>query len=37
MFPAQRNYDGVELRLTKTSSKHWVGMFSYTYSRLWGN
>ncbi len=37
MFPAQRNYDGVELRLTKTSSKHWAGMCSYTYSKLWGN
>src|SRR5580692_5618285 len=36
-IPAQRNYDGVELRLTKASSKHWAGMFSYTYSRLWGN
>jgi hypothetical protein len=37
VIPAQRNYDGVELRLTKTSAKHWAGMFSYTYSRLWGN
>jgi len=36
-IPAQRNYDGVELRLTKASTKHWAGMFSYTYSRLWGN
>ena len=35
-IPAQRNYDGVELRLTETS-KRWSGMFSYTYSRLWGN
>jgi outer membrane receptor protein involved in Fe transport len=32
-----RNYDGVELRVTKVASKHWFGMFSYTYSRLWGN
>lgn len=34
---AVRNYDGVEVRLTKTTSKHWAGMFSYTYSRFWGN
>jgi Carboxypeptidase regulatory-like domain len=32
-----RNYDGVEFRLTKTASKHWAGLFSYTYSKLWGN
>jgi Carboxypeptidase regulatory-like domain/TonB dependent receptor len=37
ILPPERNYDGVELRLTKASSKHWSGMFSYTYSRLWGN
>jgi Carboxypeptidase regulatory-like domain len=37
IIPAQRNYDGLELRLTKPTSKHWMGMFSYTYSRLWGN
>ncbi|HKT46398.1 MAG TPA: carboxypeptidase regulatory-like domain-containing protein [Candidatus Acidoferrales bacterium] len=37
ILPPQRNYDGLEFRLTKTSSKHWSGMFSYTYSRLWGN
>jgi len=36
-IPAQRSYDGIELRLTKAASKHWAGMFSYTYSRLWGN
>lgn len=36
-IPAQRNYDGVEIRLTKAYSNHWTGMFSYTYSRLWGN
>jgi hypothetical protein len=35
-IPAQRNYDGVEFRLTETSKK-WNGMFSYTWSRLWGN
>ena len=37
LIPAQRNYDGLEIRLTKASTKHWAGMFSYTYSRLWGN
>jgi Carboxypeptidase regulatory-like domain/TonB dependent receptor len=37
IIPAQRNYDGVEFRLTKQSTRHWSGMFSYTYSRLWGN
>ncbi|MFZ0410843.1 MAG: TonB-dependent receptor [Candidatus Acidiferrales bacterium] len=36
-IPAQRDYDGLEFRLTKVSTKHWSGMFSYTYSRLWGN
>ena len=36
-IPAQRNYDGLELRLTKAYTNHWAGMFSYTYSRLWGN
>lgn len=35
-IPAQRDYDGVEFRLTK-NSKTWNGMFSYTWSRLWGN
>ena len=34
---AIRNYDGLEVRLTKTSSRGWSGMFSYTWSRLWGN
>lgn len=34
---AERSYDGVEIRLTKASSHHWFGMFSYTYSRLYGN
>jgi hypothetical protein len=34
---AVRNYDGVEFRLTKSQSSHWAGMFSYTYSRFWGN
>ena len=34
---AVRNYDGVELRVTKTTSHGFAGMFSYTYSSLWGN
>jgi len=34
---AVRNYDGVEIRVTKTASKGWAGMFSYTWSSLWGN
>ena len=37
MIPAARSYDGIELRLTKTSSNHFAGMFSYTYSKLRGN
>jgi hypothetical protein len=36
-IPAQRDYDGVEFRLTKAPSHHWGGLFSYTWSRLWGN
>ena len=34
---AVRNYDGLEFRLTKTTSKGWAGLFSYTWSSLWGN
>jgi|HubBroStandDraft_6_1064221.scaffolds.fasta_scaffold01789_2 hypothetical protein len=34
---AIRNYDGLEIRLTKSASKGFAGMFSYTYSSLWGN
>jgi hypothetical protein len=34
---AQRNYDGIEFRLTKRFSHQWFGVFSYTYSRLYGN
>jgi hypothetical protein len=34
---AVRNYDGLELRLTKRTSDHWGGDFSYTYSKLRGN
>jgi hypothetical protein len=37
VIPAARSYDGVELRLTKSISQHWFGMFSYTYSKLRGN
>jgi hypothetical protein len=32
-----RSYDGLEFRLTKSTSKHWFGMFSYTYSHFRGN
>ncbi|MGA3372503.1 MAG: TonB-dependent receptor [Terracidiphilus sp.] len=34
---AVRNYDGVELRVTMAPTRGLVGMFSYTYSSLWGN
>ena len=34
---ATRDYDGLELRLTKGTSHGFAGMFSYTWSRLWGN
>lgn len=34
---ANRDYDGLELRLTKRFSHNWFGSFSYTYSRLYGN
>ena len=34
---AVRNYDGLEIRLTKLMSRNWSGMFSYTWSSLWGN
>jgi hypothetical protein len=36
-IPAARSYDGVELRVNKALSNHWMGMFSYTYSRFRGN
>ncbi|GAC1431792.1 MAG: hypothetical protein NVS1B11_01540 [Terriglobales bacterium] len=36
-IPAARSYDGAEFRLTKTSSDHWFGMVSYTYSHFRGN
>lgn len=34
---AVRNYDGLEFRLTKTTTHGFAGMFSYTWSSLWGN
>jgi hypothetical protein len=34
---AVRDYDGIEFRLTKRFSDRWMGVFSYTYSRLYGN
>lgn len=34
---AIRDYDGLEFRLTKSASRGLSGMFSYTWSRLWGN
>jgi len=34
---AIRDYDGIEFRLTKRFSDQWFGVFSYTYSRLYGN
>ncbi|MGA8152026.1 MAG: carboxypeptidase regulatory-like domain-containing protein [Terriglobales bacterium] len=34
---AARSYDGVEFRLVKSTSQHWFGMLSYTYSHLRGN
>ncbi|MGA8438558.1 MAG: TonB-dependent receptor [Candidatus Sulfotelmatobacter sp.] len=34
---ATRDYDGLELRLTKGTSRGFAGMFSYSWSRLWGN
>jgi hypothetical protein len=37
IFSAERSYDGVEFRLTKSSSQHWFGMASYTYSKFRGN
>ncbi|MES2390233.1 MAG: TonB-dependent receptor [Acidobacteriota bacterium] len=34
---AARNYDGLNVTLTKSSSRHWFGQFVYTYSNLRGN
>ncbi len=36
-IPAARSYDGFEFRLTKSVSRHWSGMVSYTYSDFRGN
>ena len=35
--PAQRNYDGVEFRLTRRLSNRWSLNTSYLWSRLYGN
>ena len=37
MPKAARSYDGLEFRLTKSVSRHFSGMFSWTYSALRGN
>ena len=37
LIPAARSYDGLELRLNKAMSNHWMGMVSYTYSHFRGN
>ncbi len=34
---AIRNYDGLEVRITRATSHGWAGMFAYTWSSLWGN
>jgi hypothetical protein len=34
---AIRNYDGLELRISRAPSRGLSGMASYTYSSLWGN
>jgi Carboxypeptidase regulatory-like domain len=36
-IPAARSYDGLEFRVVKETSNHWMGMFSYTYSHFRGN
>ena len=36
-IPAARSYDGLEFRITKAESNHWMGMFSYTWSNFRGN
>lgn len=37
LIAAARNYDGIEMRLSKTGGSRLYGMFSYTYSSLRGN
>jgi hypothetical protein len=37
MPKAIRDYDGLEFRLNAAPSHGFAGMFSYTWSRLWGN
>jgi len=37
VIPAARSYDGIEFRLQKAVSHHWMGMASYTWSNFRGN
>ena len=37
LIQASRDYDGIEFQVKKTYGRNWTGMFSYTWSRLWGN
>lgn len=37
MPKAKRDYDAMELSLTKRFGNGWLGNVSYVYSRLWGN
>ncbi len=37
VIPAARSYDGLEFRVTKAVSNHWMGMASYTWSNFRGN
>jgi hypothetical protein len=37
IIPPARSYDGIEFRVVKATAHNWMGMFSYTYSRLRGN
>lgn len=36
-IPAARSYDGLEVRVNKSMSHHWMAMASYTYSHFRGN
>lgn len=37
VIPPARSYDGLEFRVTRQATSHWLGMLSYTYSKLRGN
>lgn len=37
VIPPSRSYDGLEFRLMRQPTHHWLGMLSYTYSHLRGN